>query len=46
MNIKQIETNPIEGQKCGTSGLRKKVKLVMETKNYLQNFCQCIFDTL
>ena len=34
MKVKTIETMPIEGQKCGTSGLRKKVKLIMNTPNY------------
>jgi len=38
-------TSPIEGQKPGTSGLRKKTKTFMG-ENYLANFVQSCFDSL
>ncbi|MEM1374475.1 MAG: alpha-D-glucose phosphate-specific phosphoglucomutase [Pseudomonadota bacterium] len=38
-----IQTTPIDGQKPGTSGLRKKTRVFMEP-GYLQNYVQSIFD--
>jgi phosphoglucomutase len=38
-------TQPIEGQKPGTSGLRKKTPVFMH-RHYLQNFVQAIFDAI
>jgi len=45
MAIKQIPSSPFEGQRPGTSGLRKKVT-VFQQLHYLENFVQSIFDSL
>lgn len=41
-----IATSPIAGQKMGTSGLRKKVSVLIENESYLKNFVQALFDAL
>ena len=42
-SIRTIPTQPIEGQKPGTSGLRKKTE-VFQTHHYLENFIQSIWN--
>ncbi|MEL6167148.1 MAG: alpha-D-glucose phosphate-specific phosphoglucomutase [Pseudomonadota bacterium] len=43
MECLTIKTSPIEGQKPGTSGLRKKTKVFMGP-HYLENFVQAIWN--
>jgi phosphoglucomutase len=45
VNIRTIETKPWPGQKPGTSGLRKTV-VEFRQPHYLENFVQCIFDSI
>ncbi|MFM2354631.1 MAG: hypothetical protein RLZZ528_367 [Pseudomonadota bacterium] len=45
MTAQVIATRPIEGQKPGTSGLRKKTPVFM-APGYLENFVQAIFDAI
>ncbi|EEF51473.1 phosphoglucomutase, chloroplastic [Ricinus communis] len=45
IKINSLPTKPIEGQKTGTSGLRKKVKVFMQ-ENYLANWIQALFNSL
>jgi phosphoglucomutase len=40
-----VTTQPIAGQKPGTSGLRKKTRVFMQA-HYLENFVQSVFDAI
>ncbi len=44
MQIVKIDSTPFNGQRPGTSGLRRKVK-IFQQPHYLENFVQSIFDT-
>lgn len=43
MPMQTVRTSPIEGQKPGTSGLRKKTAVFMRPR-YLENYVQSTFD--
>ena len=45
MQTVTIRTEPIQGQKPGTSGLRKKTSVFM-SRHYLENFIQSTFDAI
>jgi len=45
MTIETKSTTPYEGQKPGTSGLRKKVR-IFQQPNYAENFIQSVFDVV
>jgi phosphoglucomutase len=45
MTIHTVSTSPIQGQKPGTSGLRKRVQQFQQAL-YLENFVQALFDVL
>jgi len=45
VQIKTVDTTPIDGQKPGTSGLRQKTAVFMQP-GYVENFVQSIFDAV
>ncbi len=45
MTVRRVESRPFEGQKPGTSGLRKKTR-EFRRPHYLENFIQAIFNAV
>ena len=45
IRVNKISTTPFEGQRPGTSGLRKKTRVFMQP-NYLANFVQSAFNVI
>ncbi|HEV2763722.1 MAG TPA: alpha-D-glucose phosphate-specific phosphoglucomutase [Pyrinomonadaceae bacterium] len=45
LKVRSVETTPFEGQRPGTSGLRKRTRVFMQP-GYLENFVQSVFDAV
>jgi phosphoglucomutase len=45
MSLRIVNTTPFEGQRPGTSGLRKRVS-EFQCSGYLENFVQSVFDSI
>jgi phosphoglucomutase len=45
LNVRRVQTAPFEGQRPGTSGLRKKTRVFMQP-NYVENFVQAVFNAV
>ncbi|KAL6041927.1 phosphoglucomutase (alpha-D-glucose-1,6-bisphosphate-dependent) [Balamuthia mandrillaris] len=45
LEVREVPTSPIAGQKTGTSGLRKRVT-VFQQAHYLENWIQALFSSL
>ena len=45
LKVVRVPTSPFQGQKPGTSGLRKATKIFMG-ENYTENFVQCTLSAM